>query len=195
MLLFDKLDVFDKQSFKNIKKTQCKITGKEFESCKFENCDFSEVVFVECKFVDCAFHRCNLRLTKLDRVSIVDTTFHSCNVSGIDFSTVVGIIRSFDFDDCQMKYAVFTGMELQSRRFTNSEMIECSFLQVNLKQSDFSGSNLSGTRFEDCDLTGSNFLGATNYFIDANSNKIKSAKFLMPEAAALLKNFDIIIEN
>lgn len=186
---------FVEQVLKNIKNAHTVLSDKEFETCSFENCDFSECTLVNCKFIECSFKQCNLRLVKLDQTSMVDVSFLESNVSGVDFSPVIGLIRSFEFEGCQMQYSVFTDIELQDKKFVDCEIIESSFMQVDLKNSKFTGSDLKGTRFEDCNLTGANFIGSRNYFINASSNKIKSARFSMPEAAALLKNFDIIIEN
>lgn len=67
-------------------------------------------------------------------------------------------------------------------------------MEVQLKGADFSGTDLKKSTFQDCDLSKADFRGAKNYFISTESNKIKKAKFSMPEAVSLLGNLDIMIE-
>jgi fluoroquinolone resistance protein len=55
------------------------------------------------------------------------------------------------------------------------------------KSENFSGKNLEGRVFASCTL-------AVRYNIDPQTNKIKKAKFSLPEAIGLLRGFDVIIE-
>ena len=58
---------------------------------------------------------------------------------------------------------------------------------------NFEDVDLSGTIFHGCDLSKADFSKAIRYDIDPQANKIKKAKFSLPEAAALLRGFDITI--
>jgi fluoroquinolone resistance protein len=82
-----------------------------------------------------------------------------------------------------MKNAVFSGSKIKESHFTNT----C------LNSADFSGADLSGTIFHNCELSKADFTSAFQYAINPQTNKIKKAKFSLPEAAGLLHGFDITI--
>ncbi len=82
-----------------------------------------------------------------------------------------------------MKNASFKGSNLKENYFTGTSLISADFTDV----------DLSGTIFHNCDLSKADFSSATQYDIDPQTNKIKKAKFSLPEAVGLLRAFDIII--
>jgi uncharacterized protein YjbI with pentapeptide repeats len=82
-----------------------------------------------------------------------------------------------------MKNSSFKGSKLKDSHFTNTI----------LKGVDFSDVDLAGTTFHNCDLCNADFSSATQYDIDPRTNKIKKAKFSFPEAAGLLRGFEIEI--
>jgi fluoroquinolone resistance protein len=82
-----------------------------------------------------------------------------------------------------MKNSAFNGSKLKDSHFTNTM----------LKNVDFSGVDLAGTTFHNCDLCGADFSSSAQYNIDPSTNKIKKAKFSLPEAARLLLAFDVTI--
>jgi uncharacterized protein YjbI with pentapeptide repeats len=71
--------------------------------------------------------------------------------------------------------------------------MECYFTNTYLHGAKFDESNLLGTIFHNCDLSRADFSSATCYDIDPLTNKIKKAKFSLPEALGLLRGFDITI--
>lgn len=77
--------------------------------------------------------------------------------------------------------------------FKGSKLKECHFTGTSLKGADFQDADLSGTIFHNCDLSKADFSTAIQYEMDPQSNKIKKAKFSLPEAVGLLRGFDIII--
>jgi uncharacterized protein YjbI with pentapeptide repeats len=68
-----------------------------------------------------------------------------------------------------------------------------SFERSLLKGVDFNGVELLGTVFHNCDLCSADFSSSTQYDIDPRTNKITKAKFSFPEAAGLLRAFDITL--
>jgi uncharacterized protein YjbI with pentapeptide repeats len=82
-----------------------------------------------------------------------------------------------------MKNGIFSGSKLKESHFTNT----C------LNGADFSDVDLSGTVFHNCDLSKADFSSATQYNIDPLTNKMKKAKFSLPEAVGLLRSFDVTI--
>lgn len=192
---FDSNKIFENEEFRSLDKSNQDITGKEFENCEFANCNFSGSEFSDCKFVDCKFENCNFSVAKLNEVSLIDTSFKECSLKGIDFSRLTGFSTSPDFKECILNYTTFTGMDLSGRKFYKCKLLEASFIEVDLKSADFSYADLKSTQFDGCELNNANLVGAKNYFIDLKKNKATDAKFSLPEAVALLKNFDIKIEE
>ena len=79
-----------------------------------------------------------------------------------------------------------------------------SFKQCVIHEVDFTDADLSNAVFDNCDLMGSTFMNtnvekanfstAKNYSINPAFNKIKKAKFSVPEITGLLHQYDIVIE-
>jgi uncharacterized protein YjbI with pentapeptide repeats len=84
---------------------------------------------------------------------------------------------------------------MKSTAFTGSKVRECYFTNTCLNSANFDGAELSGTTFHNCDLCKADFSRATQYSIDPSANKIKKAKFSLPEVVGLLQGFDIIIDR
>jgi len=78
--------------------------------------------------------------------------------------------------------------------FTESTLKECHFTNSLLSEANFVRCNLVGTIFHNCDLTQADFSYAVSYAIDPRTNKLKGAKFTLPEAINLLQGFEIILE-
>ncbi len=62
---------------------------------------------------------------------------------------------------------------------------------ASLPGSDFSGTDLAGSLFNATDLSGADLSAARNYAISPAANRLKGAKFSLPEAMALLYCLDI----
>jgi uncharacterized protein YjbI with pentapeptide repeats len=82
---------------------------------------------------------------------------------------------------------------MKKTSFSKSKLKECFFTNTGLSGADFGGVDLSGTIFHNCDLSLADFSSAIQYQIDPQANKIKKAKFSLPEVVGLLQSFDITI--
>jgi uncharacterized protein YjbI with pentapeptide repeats len=82
---------------------------------------------------------------------------------------------------------------MKNSSFKGSKLKDSHFTKTILKGADFSDVDLSATIFHNCDLCNADFSTAVHYDIDPQMNKIKKAKFSFPEAAGLLRVFDVII--
>jgi len=78
--------------------------------------------------------------------------------------------------------------------FKSSELQDCDFYEAILAGADFSDCNLKGSLFENCDLREADFRRAMNYAIDPTQNKLKKARFSMPEVLSFLAPLEIEIE-
>jgi fluoroquinolone resistance protein len=85
-------------------------------------------------------------------------------------------------------------MKLMGTEFTKSIVKECSFAEADLTSASLKECDLAGTVFNNTILDKADFSGASNYQIDIRTNRLKRAKFTLPEAIALLEMLDIEIE-
>jgi uncharacterized protein YjbI with pentapeptide repeats len=104
-------------------------------------------------------------------------------------------LKSIHFHNCVLNYSVFIGLALKNFRIELCIAREVDFSETNLVEANFSGTDLEKAIFRNSDLSGANFVGASNYFIPAQNNKLTGAKFALPEAMALLYSMDIVLER
>jgi hypothetical protein len=78
-----------------------------------------------------------------------------------DYSNIVANeILGFDFSDCALHYSHFSGVELTSSVFRNSDVLYSEFSDAMLDDCDFSGANLTMTDFIHCRLENADFRNA-----------------------------------
>ncbi len=65
---------------------------------------------------------------------------------------------------------------------------------TDLSGCNFSESDFSGSLFQNTNLTSANLTKCTGYKIDPQKNRIKNAKFSLPEAMELLEAFEIQLD-
>ena len=109
----------------------------------------------------------------------------------MDFSKVSRFIFSASFDRCALDYAVFTKNNLNGFLFSGCSIQEASFIDTSMKETVFDECVLNGTLFERCNLEKADFSTAAGYYLDLELNRVKGAKFSLPEAANLLAKYDI----
>ena len=81
------------------------------------------------------------------------------------------------------------------------QVLRIIFKGTELRETDFSECDLTGAVFDDCDLGGAtfektvlekaDFTNARNYSINPESNRIRKARFSMPEVVGLLHGYEI----
>lgn len=175
------------------------LTG-EFTDCEFVKCAFAAVVLSNCRFFNCTFQECDLSLIQISGSSFPATRFEKSKLIGInwtlgnwsqvEFNPLVG------FFDCVISHSTFIGLELTGLQIKNCMAHEVDFRETNLSKVNFQGTDLGKSLFGNTDLTAADLSQARNYQIDPGLNKLKKAKFSLPEAMALLYSMDIeIIET
>lgn len=164
-----------------------------FGSCSFHSCDFSEALLRNAQFSACTFENCNFSLPKLDGCRFQDVQFIGCKIVGAEFFKCEKTFFSPAFKRCLLQYCNFSDLMMKKVSFGGSKLNDCHFTNTNLIGADFGGVNLSGTIFHKCDLSMADFTTAIQYDIDPQTNKIKKAKFSLPEALGLLRCFDVVI--
>jgi uncharacterized protein YjbI with pentapeptide repeats len=71
---------------------------------------------------------------------------------------------------------------------------EVDFVDADLSMALFDNCDLQGAIFENSLLEKTDFLTAKNYSINPEINRIRKAKFSIPEVVGLLSKYDIIIK-
>ena len=164
-----------------------------FTGCTFNSCHFSECILRNTKFCTCTFANCNLSLIKLDGCRFQDSNFIDCKIVGAEFFKCERTFFSARFKNCLLQYCNFSDLNMKNSSFNGIKLMENHFANTCLNGADFSSVDLSGTIFHNCDLSKADFSTAMHYDIDPRTNKIKKAKFSLPEAIELLRGFDITI--
>lgn len=172
--------------------------GSDFTECKFIGCDFSDTVFQSCRFMDCDFEECTMKMTRVENTTFARVRFKGCSLLGVNWTEAnwsewATKLSSIEFEDCDLKYAVFFGLELKKMKLRNCIAYEANFAEADLSETDFAGTDFAGALFLRTDLTNANFVGAKNYVLNIHDNNTTGAEFSLPEAVRLLHYMDIVI--
>lgn len=169
------------------------LDNSTFTHCTFNHCNFSECFLRNSKFCFCTFVDCNLSLIKIEGTRLQEVQFQECKIVGVEFFKCEKLFFSVCFKNCLLHYCNFSDLPMKNGRFHGSKLKENHFTNTCLIGADFSGVDLTGTIFHNCDLSKADFSTAVHYNIDPQTNKIKHAKFSLPEAIGLLRAFDVTI--
>ncbi len=184
--------------FRGVKLTGTRITATDFSECHFIRCDFSNASLQQCRFIDCDFVDCTMKMTNIENTTLAGVRFTNCDLLGVnwaeanwsDWATKLDIMA---FDNCNLKYGVFLGLELKKVIMKNCNAHETNFAETDLTEANFSGTDFAGAIFLRTNLTGANFVTAKNYTLNIHDNKTKGTRFSLPEATRLLFNMDILL--
>lgn len=189
---------FSNQTFSEIVKERTSITDCEFIGCIFDNCKFTDCSFIDCTFSECKFKSSSLTNLQIKNAGMLFSVFEECNLIGIDWMKFQSGAVAFpiqSFEKCFLKYNHFEQMNFRKFNFLKSSITGSSFINCNLNESNFNGCNLHDTEFSGCDLRKSDFCQASGYSINPTENRIKGAKFSLPEAVRLLNSFGIVLKS
>ncbi len=164
-----------------------------FESCIFTRCNLRDADLSKTRFISCKFIECDLSNVILRNSRIRDTDFSSCKLIGIQWVHLDDFVNP-SFDQCILQYCNFVGLKLKKTKFFKSNLREADFSQADLAASDFRESDFSKARFSETNLSKSDFRGALNYIIDPVGNKVRGARFSLPQAEGLLAGLGVIID-
>ena len=194
----DKSAVHEDKVFEKVDYQDKLVADRTFTNCTFNNCNLSKTVFEDCTFESCIFDKCDLSLMK-----VKGCTFSHIRITN---SKAIGILwfdaktpftkKPFTISciDSNISYSSFFGKNLRKAKFVRCTAKELDFSECDLVEASFTETDLEGSRFINCDLSSANFTNARNYYIDVNANKLKKAKFSLPEAINLLHSLDIILD-
>jgi len=169
----------------------------EYLDCRFERCCFASSSFRKCRFVGCTFDACDLSLVKWEGSSFSAVRFEECKAIGIDWTLaawpLVVMPDAIAFFGSAINHSTFLGLKLPGRTVVDCVARGADFREADLSEADFSGTNLEGTLFASTNLSGADLSRARNYRIAPAENRLRGAKFSMPEATSLLYCMEIEI--
>lgn len=180
------------KTFENLSHPGEHITGSTFDRCTFVRCNLQQTLFEECTFNNCVFEGCDISLIKFKSTTFNTVSINSSKAIGISWRECSNPVY-VSFKDSQISYSSFYGKKLKKMQAINCVALETDFTACDLQQANFERTDLAGAYFSDTDLTQANFAGARNYQINPNTNRIKGAKFSLPDALSLLNYLDVQI--
>jgi len=186
-------DSYEGETFTGLGGDHVQSSAVEFSRCVFRRCSFQYAQFLGCALERCEFLGCNLTLVNLEDSRLLDTAFTDCKLSGVNWSNPGGVFRAA-FTGCILDDCSFASLNLARYVFDNCSLRNASFADTKLAQAKFIQCDLRGCSFLNTDLSHADFSTAFNYFVDAGVNRLHKTVFSLPEAAALLGNFDITLK-
>lgn len=181
-----------KKAFDSVVYEEQHVRYRMFDSCTFTKSNLKGCLFEHCKFENCTFDDCDLSLVKFRNTSFNRVTIKNSKAIGILWYTVNDPLDLY-FENAKINFSSFWKKNLKKIRFMNCMAEEVDFSECNLVQADFTGTDLMNAKFFQTDLSQANFVGAANYLIDPQVNKLKKAKFSLPEALSFLSVLGITI--
>jgi uncharacterized protein YjbI with pentapeptide repeats len=188
---------YENKDFENLKLEHERIEGYELYNCTFNNCSFEECVLAHCSFVECRFINCKIVSIKAEFSQIKYTEFEKCNLIGVNWHDLLPAGSITDpitkLKECILKYNSFIHMNFRKFNFSLNTIRDSAFEECNLMESTFKDCRLESTQFSRCDMRKADFREATGYQISITTNKLKEARFSLPEAINLLSELSIKI--
>jgi fluoroquinolone resistance protein len=187
------------QTFQGLQISGSEVRGCTFSDCVFSRCNLSDIDFENCSFHNCDFRSCDLSLSRVNNCSFIACSFKDSKLVGINWTDAYWpkgrLLPTLSFESCLLNHSVFMGLALPKLHIVKCTARGVDFTEVDLIEADCRFTDFANSRFSNTNLSQANFTGATNYTIAAGSNKIKGAKFSLPEAMSLLYNLDIVLSE
>lgn len=188
------------ETFKHLDCQGVAITAKEFYDCTFQDCTFVESVLDRCRFVDCRFVGCDLSLARVTGSSFRDTAFERSKLIGVNWTDAVwgikgGFLTTLHFVDCTLNYVTFIGVSLPRMVMRRCTARDVDFTDADVTEADFRHTEFTDSLFANTNLTRADFRGAHGYAIAPMHNTLAGAKFMLPDAMALLYALDIVLAD
>jgi uncharacterized protein YjbI with pentapeptide repeats len=127
-------------------------------------------------------------------VAFQEVQFRSCKLLGLDFAQANPFGFSCRFADCLLNHTSFYRVKLNNSEFNNCQLEGADFTEAEMKGTAVINCNLHNAVFSNTNLEKSDFRQSVNYSIDAENNRIKGARFSLPEVLGLLYKYQIKVE-
>jgi len=170
------------------------LKDKIFEKCKFISCTFLDCDLSGAEFSDCSFENCSVGPVKVLDASFRNVIFKNSKLVGVDFSKCSSGFFELHFFKSLLDTCNFSMTKMTVSTLSEIIIRDCTFFETDLQKVDFQNCDLAGSSFHLARLEKADFRSAKNYSINPATNKIKGARFSLPEAISLLSGFDIELE-
>lgn len=178
------------------------LSSRLFEDCLFTGCRLEGALVENCQFSGCRFEGCKITAPKFRATQMLSCDFADCALSGVDWSALLderkremGFLPFDSLSGCSLRHCVFFGLDLKSFNFSRTDLSGSVFDGCHLEGASFQECRLGGASFAQNDLSGADFRGAEEYFFSLESNRVKGARFSLPEAVNLLSALGVVIEE
>jgi fluoroquinolone resistance protein len=188
------VDYHTDQTYSLVKFGEFDLADHTFENCVFKSCHFTDMSLARCDFVSSRFDGCEFVLAKLDNVTLNDVRFLNSKLVGLNFTDCNKFGFLPDFDGCLLDSVVFCRNNLKKSKFLRCTIRGCDFMEADMRESDFDGTSFERTEFQKCNLEKADFRFASAYQIDPMNNRLRKARFSLPEAQSFLGFLGITIE-
>tara|TARA_B100000780_G_C20790358_1_gene313882 strand:- start:161 stop:508 length:348 start_codon:yes stop_codon:yes gene_type:complete len=101
---------------------------------------------------------------------------------------------SISFENCQLNHSVFYQVNLGQSAFNNCQLQGVDFTEADLSNVHLTNCDLLNAIFDNTNLEKADLSHSINYSINPEVNKIKGAKFSLPEVVGLLDQYGIKIQ-
>jgi fluoroquinolone resistance protein len=182
------------QTYKLFNFNQYDITEHTFENCVFQSCHFTEMSLAKVGFLSCKFINSEIVLTKMEQTTLNTVNFIDTKIMGLNFADCNKFGFLVQFENCLIDNTVYYLNSLKKGKFINCQIRNTDFTECDMRETDFSNSKFEKTTFKKCNLEKADFRTASNYGIDPFDNRIKKAKFNLPEAQSFLEFLGIEIK-
>jgi fluoroquinolone resistance protein len=187
-------DEFDSEVFGGLELSGVDLRNRVFDNCTFVRSNFLKCDFTGSIFTDCSFKQCELSLCKFVSVGLRGVLFEHSKLVGIDFTKCTTQFLEIAFRKTMIDTCNFSVLPLSGVVFDQGVLRESVFVETNLRKAEFLDIDLAGTSFHNSDLEEADFSSARNYSINLLANKIRNARFSLPEAVSLLRAFEIKLD-
>lgn len=185
---------FTDRTFEELDFRNQSLENRIFDGCTFLRVNFNGSSFKRCRFLDCTFEQSDLSNIVLTSSDLRDVKFKECKLVGVNWINATSLMH-LSWDNCALNYGNFSGLDLRKSLMQNCVAREVDFAETNFSEANLRGTDFTAARFANTNLTKSDLRQAKNYSIRPDSNKIKKAKFSLPEAMLLLYGLDIELEE
>jgi fluoroquinolone resistance protein len=172
------------------------LAGKRLTRCWFERATLTGADLRRTMLDDVTFYECDLSSVKLAGASLAEVVFRGCKLLGVDWSNVTRSLigQPLVFERCQLDFGIFQGMNLRASTFRDCSAREVELTGADLGEATFHGCDLDRARFAATRLVDADLTGARNYELDPRENDVRGLKVDLPEGAALLRSFGVVVE-
>ncbi len=167
----------------------------EYENCTFAGCDFSNTDLSGFKFLACKFTGCNLSLVTLGKTVFQSVQFKESKMLGLRFEACNPFGLSFGFENCGLNHSSFYRLKARQTIFKNCQLQETDFTEADLTGAVFDHCDLARATFARTVLEKADFRTAYHYALDPEANRIRKARFALPQVVGLLSKYDIQIDE